>query len=206
MNKIPQKYFQGLSAKNKKLYKKEIIKSKVGYKKGNYYTRKPMKSFKSKKSGHIVKFEKLYCGTKISDHKNVAKMTGVPKSAQDKIIKKGQAAYYSSGSRPSQTPHSWAYARLASALTYGNAYKVDKHVLDEAGVKIKKPPKVCKNKGKNKSKIKSCKSKNLNEKKDKKCRRESDNKIFTLPRKFSRKKCKNAKGFTMKSSCAPFKN
>ena len=45
-------------------------------------------------------------------------------------------------------------------------------------------------------------------KKDKKCRRKSDNKIFKLPRRFSKKKCTSGKirGFTMRSSCAPFKN
>lgn len=41
-------------------------------------------------------------------------------------------------------------------------------------------------------------------KKSKKCIRK-DQKIFTLPRKFSKKKCKHPKGFTMKSSCAPYK-
>ena len=41
-------------------------------------------------------------------------------------------------------------------------------------------------------------------KKSKKCIRK-DQKIFTLPRKFSRKKCKHPKGFTMRSSCAPYK-
>jgi uncharacterized protein len=43
-------------------------------------------------------------------------------------------------------------------------------------------------------------------KKDKICIRKSDKKKFTLPRKFSRRKCKNPKGFTMKSSCAPYKD
>ena len=48
-----------------------------------------------------------------------------------------------------------------------------------------------------------CCSKNKNMKK---CLRE-DNKIFTLPRKFSQKKCltKPIKGFTMRASCAPYK-
>ncbi len=41
----------------------------------------------------------------------------------------------------------------------------------------------------------------------KKCRRKKDNKIFTLPRKFTKKQChpKNVKGFSMRSSCAPYK-
>lgn len=47
---------------------------------------------------------------------------------------------------------------------------------------------------------------NINNK-TKKCRRNKDKKIFSLPRRFSKKKCltKKIKGFTMKSSCAPFK-
>ena len=43
-------------------------------------------------------------------------------------------------------------------------------------------------------------------KNDKKCTRKSDKKKFTLPRKFSKKQCKTAKGFTMRSSCAPYKD
>ncbi len=44
--------------------------------------------------------------------------------------------------------------------------------------------------------------------KTKKCKRKSDKKIFLLPRKFSKKRCltKKIKGFTMRSSCAPYKN
>ena len=43
-------------------------------------------------------------------------------------------------------------------------------------------------------------------KNDKSCIRKSDKKSFKLPRKFSRRKCKNPKGFTMRSSCAPYKD
>ena len=39
---------------------------------------------------------------------------------------------------------------------------------------------------------------------DNNCKRK-DGKTFSLPRKFSKGKCKNPKGFTMKSSCAPYK-
>ncbi len=41
-------------------------------------------------------------------------------------------------------------------------------------------------------------------KRHKTCKRQ-DGKTFSLPRKFSIKQCKKAKGFTMKSSCAPYK-
>ena len=43
-------------------------------------------------------------------------------------------------------------------------------------------------------------------KNDNKCIRKGDKKSFKLPRKFSRHKCKNPKGFTMRSSCAPYKD
>ena len=38
-------------------------------------------------------------------------------------------AYFSSGSRPNQTPHSWGYARLASSITGNNASIVDYKIL-----------------------------------------------------------------------------
>ena len=45
----------------------------------------------------------------------------------------------------------------------------------------------------------------VDENKDKECTRMSDKKMFKLPRRFSRNRCKDSvKGFTMRSSCAPF--
>tara|TARA_Y100000591_G_C21782159_1_gene671712 strand:- start:674 stop:1318 length:645 start_codon:yes stop_codon:yes gene_type:complete len=49
--------------------------------------------------------------------------------------------------------------------------------------------------------IKSCCKSN---KKNKICKRK-DNKTFFLPRRFTKKQCKKIKGFTMRSSCAPYK-
>jgi len=39
------------------------------------------------------------------------------------------------------------------------------------------------------------------------CRRTTDDKIFDLPRRFSKKKCLTQKirGFSMRSSCSPYK-
>lgn len=136
MGKIPKHYISKLSKKNTIQQKKEILKSRKLYKKGIYYQRKKMDSFKSKKSKHIVDFEKKY-KCKITELKKVSKKTGVPIPALEKIINKGMGAYYSSGSRPSQTAHSWGYARLASVLLKRNAYKIDKHILDEYNVKLK---------------------------------------------------------------------
>ena len=53
-------------------------------------------------------------------------------------------------------------------------------------------------------KLKNCCNHNN---KSKKCIRKSDNKVFSLPRRISRKRCfKGIKGFSMKSSCAPYKD
>ena len=55
--------------------------------------------------------------------------------------------------------------------------------------------------------MKYCCDKFLDEQKDKKCIRKNDNKEFNLPRRFTRKRCKRGvNGFTMRSSCSPFKN
>jgi peptide-methionine (S)-S-oxide reductase len=52
--------------------------------------------------------------------------------------------------------------------------------------------------------MKTCCSSNTS---DKECVRKSDGKVFKLPRRFSKKKCKQGiKGFTMRSSCAPYKD
>ena len=37
------------------------------------------------------------------------------------------------------------------------------------------------------------------------CIRKKDNKVFKLPRRFTRKQCKHIRGFSMRSSCAPYK-
>lgn len=45
----------------------------------------------------------------------------------------------------------------------------------------------------------------IHTKKNKKCVRKKDFKVFNLPRKFTRKQCKYSRGFSMRSSCAPYK-
>ena len=194
MEKVKSFYLKGLNKKDTQKHRNYIIKRKKGYKEGKFHTKKPkLESYKYKKSGKVVAFEKKY-GIKITNKKGIAKIVGIPVKAQKEILDKGKAAFFTSGSRPNQTPHSWAYGRLASVILKKGAYKYDKHILDKYNVEIKKAPK-----------IKSCSGKLT--KKDKKCRRNMDGKIFNLPRKYSRKKCEEGiKGFSMESSCAPFKN
>jgi len=117
-----------LSYKIQKKLTKDIIKSKKLYQRGKYYDRQYIKSYKSKPSKHIVKLNKKY-KINIDDINKLSKTFGCSKNALMKIIKKGQGAYYSSGSRPNQTSQSWGKARLASALTTGKAAAVDYNIL-----------------------------------------------------------------------------
>jgi hypothetical protein len=120
-----------LTRKDRKTQGKELIKSRRLYKKGVYYSRPKVSSFKSKKSTHIIKAEKMYHVNKIGPTNELAKATGCSKSSLAKIINKGAGAYYSSGSRPNQTAQSWGIARLASAITSGKAAAVDFNILAE---------------------------------------------------------------------------
>lgn len=120
MSSYSKKYVpDSLSEKDKK---KQIKSIKEG-------TKRPKVDFKSRRSTHVAKFEKKY-GTKITDkkfiHDNLLRYKG-----QNEVLKKGRGAYYSSGSRPNQTPESWALGRLASVLMNGPARKVDKKIFDK---------------------------------------------------------------------------
>ena len=84
--------------------------------------RPKLDSFKSKRSEWVEKFEDKY-GYKITN-KKVYKDIITKKGAME-ILNKGKGAYFSSGSRPNQTPYSWAYSRLASVIMNGPARKVD---------------------------------------------------------------------------------
>lgn len=120
-----------LTRKDRKKQGKQLMKSRRLYRKGIYHTRPKVASFKSKKSEHIIKAEKMYDVDKIGPTDELAKATGCSKSALAKIINKGAGAYYSSGSRPNQTAQSWGVARLASAITSGKAAAVDYNILEE---------------------------------------------------------------------------
>ena len=108
-----------------------------------YYSRKKIKSFKHKESPHI-KAKKLYKINNISPNKKLVKVTKCSLKGLKKIFKKGQGAYFSSGSRPNQTGHSWGYARLASAVSGGKASAVDYKILHKECKKTSKALKLAK--------------------------------------------------------------
>ena len=129
--KVPKRYIPDRLVKKDKLtQKKELIKSRKLYKKGKYYTRKPVSSFVSKPSKHVLNAIKLYNVPNLTPNKQLAQKTGCSIKALSQIIKKGEGAYYSSGSRPNQTAQSWGYARLGSALTSGKSAAVDYNILE----------------------------------------------------------------------------
>ena len=123
--KIPKQYVpKSLTPEDKKKQIKSIKEGK---------DRPKVDSFKSKRSSHVIKFEKRY-GKKITDDEWIGKNLLRPAGIKQ-ILKKGAGAYYSSGSRPNQTVASWSRARLASALTGGGAEKIDKDILEKYKVK-----------------------------------------------------------------------
>jgi len=137
--KINMKYLpKNLSLKDKKIQSKMLQKSQKMYKKGIYYTRKRVHSFHSKKSKHVIKALKMYNVQKIGATDELAKKTKCSKDSLQKIINKGEGAYYYSGSRPNQTAQSWGVARLASALTSGKASIVDYDILEKGCQKSSK--------------------------------------------------------------------
>ena len=141
-----------LSNKDKKIQRQNILKSRKLYKKGKYYTRPKVKSFKSKPSNHVKTAKKLYDILSIKPSRKLAIKTGCSTKTLTSIVNKGRAAYYSGGSRPNQTPDSWGIARLASTITGGNSSVVDYHLL-HSGCKpnskaLKLATKTCRKKGK----------------------------------------------------------
>ena len=119
--KVPRTYVPAsLTKEDRKKQVESIVKGKK---------RPKVESFKTKRSSHVVAFEKKY-GKKITDkqfiYKNIISRTGV-----EKILAKGKAAYFSSGSRPNQNMFSWSNARLASVIMGGPARRVDKAIWEK---------------------------------------------------------------------------
>ena len=118
--KLPKKYVpDSLSKKDKEKQKKSIEEGKD----------RPKVDYKTKRSSHVVAFEKKY-NKKITDDnfisKNIISQKGI-----DEILAKGRGAYYSAGSRPNVSATQWARARLASVIMNGPARKVDIKIWNE---------------------------------------------------------------------------
>jgi hypothetical protein len=131
MNFIKRYLPPTLSRRDRTRQRNELTKSRRMYKQRKYYTRKSVKSFKSKPSKHVDNARRLYRIQNIRPTRELSGRTGCSLKGLRQIVRKGEGAYYSSGSRPNQTPQSWGYARLASSITGGNASAVDFHIIDK---------------------------------------------------------------------------
>lgn len=147
MNHIPRRYIPpGLTRKDAKKQRRMILQSRRQYKRGLlpapagapaifckrglFQTRKRVGSFHNRRSHHVRKAQRMYGVDTIAPTPTLARATGCSVKALREIVRKGEGAYYSSGSRPNQTPQSWGLARLASALTSGKAATVDRDILE----------------------------------------------------------------------------
>jgi len=137
MSYIPK----GLSEADKKKQKKQLEKSKQDYKKGKYTERKDLKSFKEKPSSFVQQV-KNKTGLPINFDKLADKLTRTDKREKqllkgfEEIYDKGKGAYYSSGSRPNQTPESWGKARVASVLVGGKSRNIDKAIVKKYNIPL----------------------------------------------------------------------
>ena len=131
MNFIKRYLPPTLSRRDRTRQRNELTKSRRMYKQRKYYTRKSVKSFKSKPSKHLDTARRLYRIQNIRPTRELSGRTGCSLKGLRQIVRKGEGAYYSSGSRPNQTPQSWGYARLASSITGGNASAVDFQIIDK---------------------------------------------------------------------------
>ena len=130
--RIPSRYLANLKGKERTMQIKSILEKK----------RRPKTSFKSKKSSWTKKFNNVY-GEEIEKMKNkrslknIAKVSQIPYNALLDVFNKGKASYYNGGSRPNQTPESWAYARIYSYIMGGKTRKVDNEITLKYNVKFK---------------------------------------------------------------------
>lgn len=129
---FPLRYLpKQLSNKDKKKQVSMLLKSKRMYKNNVFYTRKRVASYKNKKSNHILDARKIYGIDTVTPNKELATKTGCSISALKQIVRKGEGAYFSSGSRPNQTAQSWGLARMASSITSGKSAAVDFKIIEK---------------------------------------------------------------------------
>lgn len=136
--KFPKQYTDKLSKQDKQIQVTNLKKLKRAYSQKKYLNRPQLKSFRSKPSSWTTKFHKLY--PKAKTIKQISKAVKIPEKALRAVIKKGKGAYYSSGSRPNQTPSSWGKARMYAYIFGSPTRRVDHHITQKYKVKfIHKP-------------------------------------------------------------------
>ncbi len=144
---MPQKYYKGLSEKEKQEKKKNIKETKKlydsGKKKQAFKTASKRPTVKStKKSSFTTRFHKKFPDVKpLTNQFSTA--TGISIADQKTIVNRGRAAFVTSGSRSSvSSPTAWGYARLYAfyfkSLQGNKKINQDQDIYDKLKGKIKK--------------------------------------------------------------------
>lgn len=126
--KIPKRYLpKGLSKADREKQKKSILKG----------TNRPkVDSVKSKESTWTKKARQYFKG-ETPTLSMLSKASKVPVKVLKQIIDRGEAAYYSSGSRPNVSATQWGRARLYAVL-FGSkgARKADNDLIEKHKIPI----------------------------------------------------------------------
>jgi len=144
---MSQKYYKGLSEKEKQEKKKNIKETKKlydsGKKKEAFIKASKRPTIKStKKSSFTIRFNKKFPDVKpLTSQFSTA--TGISIANQKIIVNRGKAAFATSGSRSSvSSPTAWGYARLYAfyfkALQGNKKINQDQDIYDKLKGKIKK--------------------------------------------------------------------
>jgi len=145
---MSQKYYKGLSEKEKQEKKKNIKETKKlydsGKKKQAFKTASKRPTVKStKKSSFTTRFHKKFPDVKAPPSKSFADATGISIADQKTIVNRGRAAFVTSGSRSSvSSPTAWGisrtYAFYFKALQGNKKINQDQDIYDKLKGKIKK--------------------------------------------------------------------
>jgi hypothetical protein len=115
---IPSRYLDGLSSEEKFLRKMELVSKKrlspsrrLSPLKTDILQQQRWKKGSPKtKSSCTARWNEEYPGQTSLSSK--ARITGIPLDILKEVVRKGQGAFASSGSRPGQNPTSWGKARM----------------------------------------------------------------------------------------------
>ncbi len=141
---LPKKYTKGLSEEDVKKKTENVKKTKELLKKGKkkeavkLAQKRPTTEDKTK-SSNLIKFKKMFGDDIKPLTQKFASVTGIPLSIQKEIVKRGEGAFLSAGSRSSvSSARQWGLGRLYAFFIKGISGKLDfdKDLLKK--VKLKK--------------------------------------------------------------------
>ncbi len=138
---IPKKYTKGLTMKEAKEKTENIKQTKELLKKGKKEEAKKLAKKRpttkeTKKSSFTIRFKKKFPDTKPKTQK-FAEKTGIPLKAQNEIVKRGEGAFLSAGSRASvSSPTQWGIARLYS-FYFNKGKTFDTDLIKKYNIKFK---------------------------------------------------------------------